>query len=74
MGDNRFPWGAYRQFCLGVLGWSPREFREATIWEVADAYDGYAQKNGIRREPRGGLTGEKVGELKRWMESLHGDA
>lgn len=48
--EPRFPWREYRRFCLGVLGWSPADFWKATVWDVADAYEGWAQANGIKKK------------------------
>lgn len=47
---TRFPWREYKRFCLGVLRWSPAEFWQASVWDVAEAYEGYALSKGIKKK------------------------
>ncbi len=70
MGERplRFPWRDYQRFCLGVLRWSPSDFWRATVWEVAEAYEGYALSKGIKKQTKTSLTEDDVSELRAWMD------
>jgi len=63
-----FPWRDYRRFCLGVLRWSPLDFWQASVWDVMDAYDGWAISKGVKKQEPEKLTPDDVRELKRMME------
>ena len=66
-----FPWREYKRFCLGVLRWPPSEFWKASVWDVAEAYEGYPLANGIKTNPKSALTGDDVTELRRMIDT-HG--
>lgn len=70
----RFPWRDYQRFCLGALGWTPQAFWQATAWEVAEAYEGYALKHGINRVPKTSLTAEDILEIEEWEARVSGNA
>jgi len=50
---------------LGVLGWPPSEFWEATPHDLLAALDGWSEKNGGKRSR---LTPSQVATLKRMLE------
>ena len=47
---------------------APSEFWRSNPWDVMDAYDGWAQVNGLGKEDKSKLTAADVRELKDWME------
>lgn len=69
----RFPWREYRRFCLGVLRWSPREFWDSSVWDVIEAYEGFAAYKGVKENRETSLTPEDVRELKRMMDQHEHD-
>lgn len=38
---------------MGVLGWTPGQFWNATLWDLQAALDGYAEKNRGGRKKSG---------------------
>lgn len=37
---------------MGVLGWSPSEFWEASLYDMIPALDGFAEKNGAKSKEK----------------------
>jgi hypothetical protein len=37
---------------MGVLGWPPSEFWAATMFDLAPALEGYAEKNGAKKKSK----------------------
>lgn len=49
-----------------MLRWSPREFLASNVWDVTDAWEGYALSKGIKKQNR--LDDDAVVELRRDLE------
>lgn len=47
-----------------MIGWGPAEFRAATIRDLADAIEGYREKNGLKKV-KNPMTRGRLDELKR---------
>lgn len=46
--DEGPDWQRFRELAYGVLGWSPAEFREATMRDVVDGLSGWLEARGRR--------------------------
>jgi len=51
------------------LHWTPKAFWEASVWDVTDAYEGYAIANGIKK--RINLTNDDITDLRKAIDA-HG--
>jgi hypothetical protein len=51
-----------------VLLWSPADFWAANVWDVTDAYDGWAQANGVAKDTQSKLSEDDVQELRTLIE------
>ncbi len=51
-----------------MLRWSPPDFWASNVWEVVEAWEGYAKSTGIKDNPKSALTEDDVIELRRMIE------
>lgn len=72
----RFPWRDYQQFCLGVLRWSPSDFWASNVWEIHEAWTGYAKSKGIIKSPKTGVFPDEESRqaLRARLERERGNA
>jgi hypothetical protein len=42
---------------MGVLGWPPSEFWQATMFDLLPALEGYAEKNGAKKKSKAPTQG-----------------
>ena len=49
-----------------MLHWTPQAFWSASVYDVIDAYDGYALANGIKK--KSSLTDDDITELRKMID------
>lgn len=59
------PWSELRGIALGALQWSPEEFHNSTFRDIHEGWEVYRKVNGLTVKESGGMTRERLDELKR---------
>lgn len=52
-----------------MLRWGPSDFWASNVWEVVEAWEGYARSKGIKENPKSSLTADDVTELRRMLDA-----